>query len=138
MLENNLQWIRLFHGKLYSERNCYSLFPALDLQCGRCFQSNLLSRENRCPPLNLSFLLLHNEGFFYQGSGELQHFKRFCFEKNIYWNDLPFHAKDDEPHNQSFCSMFKQYIVRFASANSPKRTSNLQHILFYSCGHARP
>ena len=29
-------------------------------------------------------LLLHNEGiFFYQGSGELQHFKRFCFEKNI-------------------------------------------------------
>ena len=29
-------------------------------------------------------LLLHSEGFFfYQGSGELQHFKRFCFEKNI-------------------------------------------------------
>ena len=71
------------------------------------------------PPLNLSFLLLHNEGIFYQGSGELQHFKRFCFEKNIYWNDLPFHAKDDEPHNQSFCYMFMQYIVRFANAKLP-------------------
>ena len=76
--------------------------------------------------------------FFYQGSGELQHFKRFCFEKNIYCNDLPFHAKDDEPHNQSFCYMFMQYTVRFANANLPKRTPNLQHILFYSCGHARP
>ena len=74
-------------------------------------------------PLNVSFL-------FYQGSGD--------FEKNIYWTDLPFHAKDDEPHNQSFCHMFMQYIVRFANANLPKRTLNLQHILFYSCGHARP
>ena len=75
------------------------------------------------PPLNLPFL--HNEGFFYQGSGELQHFKRFCFEKNIYWTDLPFHAKDDEPHNQSYCYMFMQYNVRFTKCKFTKAHPNL-------------
>ena len=89
-------------------------------------------------PLNLSVLLLHNEEFFTKVQENYNILNRFCFEKNIYWNDLPFHDKDDGPHNQSFCYMFMQYIVRFANANLPKRTPNLQHILFYSCGHARP
>ena len=33
------------------------------------------------PPLNLPFL--HNEGIFYQGSGELQHFKDFVLKRTF-------------------------------------------------------
>ena len=92
-----------------------------------------------CPPLNLPFL--HNEGIFYQGSGELQHFKDFVLKRTFIGQTCRFTPKTMNLILTSHivtCMHVCNIMSGLQHANLPKRTPILQHILFYSCGHARP
>ena len=91
------------------------------------------------PPLNLPFL--HNEGIFYQGSGELENYnilKDFVLKRTFIGQTCRFTPKTMDLITSHIVTCLCNIMSGLQHANLPKRTPILQHILFYSCGHARP
>ena len=88
------------------------------------------------PPLNLPFL--HNEGFFTKVQENYNILKDFVLKRTFIGQTCRFTPKTMNLITSHIVTCLCNIMSGLQNANLPKRTRILQHILFYSSGHARP